>query len=271
MNEPGGPDQARFLRPRSLAGVEALHASFLRHRYPPHIHDSLTLAYVDRGAATFRLEGERYLAPAGCLFLIPPQAVHTGEAANPGGYTYHVLYLDPGWFAEHAGGQRIRFRWRRSLTVMRNRSLAHALARVHRALTPPADGLELPEALTPLTGILQTLATESEPRQHPPEHRAVRSARAYIDERWSEDFTLTELAAAADLSPFHLCRLFTRQVGMPPSAYRRSRRLEHARRLLRAGEPVVRVAATCGFHDQAHLSRHFKQTNGVTPARYARA
>ena len=35
------------------------------------------------------------------------------------------------------------------------------------------------------------------------------------------------------------------------------------------GEPVAMVASGVGFHDQAHLTRHFKRHVGTTPARYA--
>ena len=47
-------------------------------------------------------------------------------------------------------------------------------------------------------------------------------------------------------------------------------KLRVIRRLL-DGEPVAQVAAGVGFHDQAHLTRHFRRHVGTTPARYAAA
>lgn len=86
---------ARFIRPAKLPGVEALQATFVRHRYAPHIHDTWTIAHVISGAARFQLEGRWQTAPAGTSFLIAPGAVHTGESASPAGYTYRLLYLEP--------------------------------------------------------------------------------------------------------------------------------------------------------------------------------
>lgn len=41
--------------------------------------------------------------------------------------------------------------------------------------------------------------------------------------------------------------------------------------LLPAGSRPAEVAVTVGFHDQAHLTRHFRRLLGVTPTAYARS
>ena len=52
MNLSPPEEQARFFRPAALPGVETLHATFLRHRYTAHVHDSWVIACVDCGAAS---------------------------------------------------------------------------------------------------------------------------------------------------------------------------------------------------------------------------
>ncbi|MFP3648907.1 AraC family transcriptional regulator [Paraburkholderia sp. SIMBA_054] len=34
--------------------------------------------------------------------------------------------------------------------------------------------------------------------------------------------------------------------------------------------PIARIAGDCGFTDQAHLTRRFRQAYGLTPARHRR-
>lgn len=264
-------EQARFLRPAGLPGVEALHATFVEHRYPPHVHEEWVIACVASGVVRFGLEGRSHLAPERSVFLIPPHAVHTGQSAAQAGYTYRVLYLEPEPMAERyhsdLGGRR------RYPFVLRHPGLTQALAQMHRTLRLPRASLEQGEALAVVLSNLQAL---THPGGGPLErahggHRAVASARAYIHDRWQDDFTLDQLAAVAGLSPYHLARRFRDELGMPPSTYRRALRIQAAKRLLRTGVPPALTAAQCGFYDQPHLNRHFKRIIGVTPSQYASA
>ena len=271
MSTRSSGDRARFLRPAALPGVEALHATFLRHRYAAHVHDYWVVACVDRGAASFELEGRRHTAPAGSVFVIPPGAVHTGEPATDDGYTYRVLYVD--WSALGCDSDgRADTSWELRSPVTHNARCASALSRLHEALLLPGRALEQGEALATASQALRVVGSSGETRRRPKtSHPAVTRAIAFVEEYWRENFTLLELAEAAGVSPFHLVRIFHRQVGMPPAAYRRSLRVQAAQRLLRRGEPALDAALACGFYDQAHLTKHFKAATGVTPARYARA
>ncbi|MFP3693442.1 helix-turn-helix transcriptional regulator, partial [Burkholderia sp. SIMBA_048] len=76
---------------------------------------------------------------------------------------------------------------------------------------------------------------------------------AIMKERLAGDLvtpvTLTDVARAAGLSPFHAARLFTRATGLPPHAWRNQVRLQRALAPLRAGVSVTEVAAASGFTD----------------------
>jgi AraC-like DNA-binding protein len=44
-----------------------------------------------------------------------------------------------------------------------------------------------------------------------------------------------------------------------------------ARRLVLGGMPPAQVATAAGFHDQPHLTRHFRRVTGTTPGRFTAA
>jgi AraC-like DNA-binding protein len=101
------------------------------------------------------------------------------------------------------------------------------------------------------------------------EHRAVKRVQDYLTAHYADNIALEQLAAIAELSPFHLIRVFRRQVGLPPHAYLTQVRLKEAKILLALGLPIAQVALLTGFVDQSHLTKHFKRTVGVTPGQYA--
>jgi AraC-like DNA-binding protein len=106
---------------------------------------------------------------------------------------------------------------------------------------------------------LQPLGKES--------HR-VKLLRDYIKSRYAENISLTELSSVANLSPFHLLRVFRNQVGIPPHEYQIHMRINEARNLLRNGHSIAETALKVGFFDQSHFSRNFKRITGMTPGYY---
>lgn len=83
--------------------------------------------------------------------------------------------------------------------------------------------------------------------------------------------SLAEVAGQLDVTIPHLVRSFRREFGLPPHRYVVGRRIDRARRLILAGAPISDVAAVTGFHDQAHLSRHFRRMLSTTPGAYQRS
>jgi AraC-like DNA-binding protein len=78
--------------------------------------------------------------------------------------------------------------------------------------------------------------------------------------------TVDALSAWAGVSPRHLERLFRRAVGLSPKRLARVVRLQDVmRRMARAPGRWVDVALDCGYADQAHLSREFRELAGATP------
>ena len=102
---------------------------------------------LERGAARFSLEATQQRAAEGELFVLEPDAVHTGMAAVPEGWTYKVLYIEPTivheW-AERDGSPPRAARW----VVFRDVALRGALVRAHRALvSEPTGSLAIEEAV----------------------------------------------------------------------------------------------------------------------------
>jgi AraC-like DNA-binding protein len=82
-----------------------------------------------------------------------------------------------------------------------------------------------------------------------------------------------QLSAASGITARSLQRLFADYVGVSPKWVMRRARLHEAAERADSGEPVdwALLASDLGYADQAHLTRDFTVTLGVSPARYAAA
>ena len=79
--------------------------------------------------------------------------------------------------------------------------------------------------------------------------------------------TLDALAAAVNLSPYHLARAFRATTGMTPHVFVTEHRLMVARdRLLRGHASVPGIAFSVGFSNISHFRRLFRRRYGLTPA-----
>lgn len=96
--------------------------------------------------------------------------------------------------------------------------------------------------------------------------RVIERMRARLDETPSLD----DLAALADLSPFHFQKMFRASHGLSPHAWLEAVRVETAKAMMRDGVGLAEVAAACGFCHQSHFGRVFRRETGLTPAAWRR-
>ncbi len=93
--------------------------------------------------------------------------------------------------------------------------------------------------------------------------------REYINEHLHEDIKLIELAAIAQISPYHFLRVFKQSMGITPHQYILQRRIDKAKYLLRDRElSIAQIALGVGFCDQSHFTRCFKRLMGMTPKQF---
>ncbi|RUW95472.1 AraC family transcriptional regulator, partial [Mesorhizobium sp. M8A.F.Ca.ET.059.01.1.1] len=64
-------------------------------------------------------------------------------------------------------------------------------------------------------------------------------------------------------------RHFRAAFSTSPHRFLVMRRLQRARRMIAAGEPLAQIAIEAGFSDQSHFNRQFKKAFGLTPGRWS--
>ncbi|HEX4712031.1 AraC family transcriptional regulator [Phenylobacterium sp.] len=99
----------------------------------------------------------------------------------------------------------------------------------------------------------------------------VNRLRTFIDNHLDGTIHITDLAKVARRSTAYFCRAFKRTFGETPHAYIVRRRLHRGRHLMLTTDLALsEIALSCGFTDQAHLCRLFRQTHNQSPAAWRR-
>lgn len=90
-----------------------------------------------------------------------------------------------------------------------------------------------------------------------------------IDQSYSRDLTLDELAESSGVSLQHFCRVFRARMGMRPMEYLARRRISAAKLLLRDGRlKISDIARRVGYRDPNYFGIVFKKYEGVPPGEF---
>jgi AraC family transcriptional regulator len=99
-----------------------------------------------------------------------------------------------------------------------------------------------------------------------------RRTLAYIEANLASKMDIDDLANVVALSRSHFSRAFKRSLGFTPMEYVVVRRVERAKAMISGTrEPLAEVALACGFADQPHLNRRFRDIVGISPGRWRRS
>lgn len=96
---------------------------------------------------------------------------------------------------------------------------------------------------------------------------AIESIKQFINENFTEDISLTQLAEIGCMSPFHFNRLFKKITLITPYQYLLRVRLRQAHLdLCNTSLPITEVAFSSGFNSLEHFSAMYKKIYGKTPS-----
>lgn len=240
-----------------------------------HAHEEYQFGLSLDSTSGYTYRGAFHGVPVGALSVIHPGEVHRSrelvEFRAPA--TYRMIYVSPALLRDTATEMAGRESGEPffPVPVVLDGDLARRFLESCLALEGPVSGLEKDSLLLSVLAAFVRHHADGRfsPRPVGKERRVVKLAREYLEDNFRENVLLEDLARLANLSPYHLCRVFNEEVGMPPHAYQIQARMRRARGLLLRGWPISKVAQETGFFDQSHFARHFKRRVGVSPGAYA--
>jgi AraC family transcriptional regulator len=245
---------------RSGRGIE------ISHRIAAGAPDQV-LTHTHHDAHFILVTGGDYVSAAGrppdagpVLIYNPPGTTHRDHFERGRG-SFFAISLSPGYAALALSGTSVP-----DAPCHLTAPAQHALAmRVATACAVEVSSLSLDALCLELLGSM-----DARRRAWPlsPPHW-LESAVELLKDRYREELTVAEIAAAVGVHPIHLARTFRRHLRCTPGEFARFRRLEQAASLLvRTAHPLAQVALSSGFADQSHFSRVFARYFGLPPGEY---
>ena len=212
--------------------------------YAPHFHSSLSVGMILEGRTAFGCPHETHIAASGDIVLMEPGLAHSCNPLDNAARSYHMLHVETAWLRLQGLADSEAFSLRRR--VVKNPGLFARLCHIADAVqSNDISGrmaVELAEILVALLeGNLVPEQTIKEPELL--RRKSALSREAFI-------------------------RAFRRASGLPPARHSHLKRLEEARRLLKAGVEISEAALASGHSDQSHLHRAFVRYYAATPGQY---
>ena len=266
-------DKVSVLDASRVEGMQLMRAHYRNQSFRRHSHDGYGFGVVERGTLGFRYLGVEHCAFPGMINLVCPGECHDGHGVTEEGWSYRMFYISPELMRAIIGvdgDTHTELPFFRT-GVLEDRDLAAQLVLSHRYIMEnPTDDLGIEESITDLIiGLVRTHA-EEKLRVSAESGGNIRIQRVIdkLEDEYSRNHRLEELAALAGISKYHFLRVFKKQTGLTPKTYLNQVRTRRSEQMIRAGIDLSDIAYRSGFSDQSHFTRTFKSINGVTPGLY---
>lgn len=119
---------------------------------------------------------------------------------------------------------------------------------------------------------LMTALLTYQPKQQTGESSSaekIAEVRRYLDEHYTEKFSLDELAERFYISKYHLAREFKKTFRTTIVAYLTALRVTKAKEMLRFSDlQIEAIARGCGIDDNSYFNKVFRRAEGITAREY---
>ena len=235
-------------------------------------YDSYLLMYIESGSMELSFDGETHIAKAGEFVFIDCYQEHGYKSLED----WSCLWLHFDGTLTRELYSQITKRHGHIFSLTNPYPIVSKLDLIMRTLQ---DGYVVREALMSkyiydiltsffLHPILSKTSSSSKPFASNQASMAEESI-LYINDHFSEQISVEDLAMHAGLSTYHYIRSFKRAMGITPYQYLINTRLNAAKYLLIHSELSVKeICFSTGFTSESVFNNSFKKNLGLTPGDY---
>lgn len=239
------------------------------HSFGPAVRPNYIIHFVLEGRGKYQVGDEIYELSKGQGFLIEPEVLTFYQADAKDPWTYLWIGFQgkkAREFMKDIGlnSQKLIFRSKHAeklkeivVSMLKNNTYSVTSQFI-------LEGL-LYTFLSVLTEDIEITFSSEKER----ENLYIRKAIEYIQNTYSNNIKVTDIASYVCINRSYLYTLFQKNTGMSPQEYLANYRLTRAAELLDVTDlPVSSVAMSCGYRDPLVFSKAFKGKKGMSPSQY---
>lgn len=242
-----------------------------------HTHRFYELDIYVEGNINYIAENREFAPQRDNIILVPPGCQHTARLLDSGIYERYVIYFDPsvldflerGYF-----GSIFQHREAACLSVIpEKRAEFYYLRERLMDIFYRAEPDTAAQAMCCAVQLLLLIFNFSRPSRHAiaeiPEK--VLAIKHFTDHNFRELNTTEEIAGHFFYSREYVSRIFKQHYNTNLSEYLVSRKIDHAKQLLKQGNSVAFSCMEAGFRSPSAFINAFRAQTGMTPSEYRRA
>ncbi|WAM33356.1 AraC family transcriptional regulator [Caldicellulosiruptor morganii] len=245
----------------------------------PHWHDEFEIVYLEKGSASFSIDGQEYILSPRQFLFISCGSIHSGKAIDcPEAYAIvfnlNMLCSQEPDICKTKYIKPVEERKVLVPNLIEDTFLEMLIFDLIKTWKEKNYGYEL-YIKSNLFLIFYHLFNKgyvvesSINREFNSKLEKIKAALDYINSNYSDSLSIEKLSKITSLSKYYFCRLFKEITSLTPIDYINKLRIEKAIELLKnTNLSISEIAFEVGFNNVSYFIKIFKEYVGITPLQY---
>lgn len=246
-----------------------------------HWHNETEIIFVKKGSVKITIDGKTFVGNEGNIFIVNSGEMHEIEGLIvPLSYSAYVFDFNMLSFKTEDFAEQNFIKPITDGTlqfenfIIPNKNTKNLLKYIHKLNSSPmhVSALATKAALLQFFAILieeKQFTLYENPNGNFQKKHILKDIVKYINENYSHELTLKQIAKEFNMSHKYFCRFFKNNFNKTFIEYLNDVRLENAMDILEnENVSITETALSCGFSNMSYFTRTFKKKVGYTPKEY---
>lgn len=232
------------------------------HAYKDHLHEELSIGFIERGATNVNVNGKDYYIKEKEAIVIYPFVSHKCQPVDLNNWEFTMIYINKNFYS----GIFNSLKEKHLLGIRKLENEEYKKVKQMISMIKSDQGLaEKEEAIVE---VLNEIFIHLDVNIEIVKDAGLEEIKTYIEKNFLEQLKLDDLEKHFGFNKFRIIRSFKNKYNVTPMTFQLELKVNYAKHLISQKKDLAEVALNAGFYDQAHFSKEFRKAYGITPKQY---